>query len=102
MFERNRPAAAFGGSFRIALNAPPYGRRRATLQPPPKAENNGLRKEKDRVRATPPLTSGTSGPGRVVPFCSAPVVNFHSALDTRRMAVTNTEYVAFQKIKKAA
>src|SRR5262250_1425166 len=35
---RDRPAAAFGGSWSLALNAPPYGRRRARLQPPPKAE----------------------------------------------------------------
>ena len=30
---------------RFALNASPYGRRRATLQPPPKPENHGLTQE---------------------------------------------------------
>src|SRR5262245_56274153 len=37
--------ATFGGVFRVTLNAPPYGRRRVTLQPPPKAEDNGLKEE---------------------------------------------------------
>src|SRR4051812_34963854 len=37
---RRGRAAAFGDVFRVTLNAPPYGRRRVTLQPPPKAEDN--------------------------------------------------------------
>jgi hypothetical protein len=80
VFERNRPAAAFGGSFRVALNAPPYGRLRATLQPPPKAENNGLRKEQSPGNTTVNKRHLPTWQGG--PFCSAPVVNFHSALDT--------------------
>ena len=49
--ERSRPAVAnplsrpsgspgFGGGFRCALNAPPYGHRRAPLQPPPNSRGN--------------------------------------------------------------
>ena len=33
----------FGGGFHSALNAPPYGRRRAPLQPPPNHMETGLR-----------------------------------------------------------
>ena len=56
-------AGWFGGGFRSALSAPPYGRRRAPLQPPQTSES-------------PPEQLS------VVPFCSAPVETLHSALDT--------------------
>jgi hypothetical protein len=81
VFERGRRAHAFGGGFRVALGAPPYRRRRATLQPPQKQKTNGLRQETSPDNGRLPLTAETDCVGGVVPFCSAAVVNFHSALD---------------------
>src|SRR3974390_1077834 len=76
---RSRPTIAchpagtppdFGGGFRSALNAPPYGRRRAPLQPPQKTKKQ---RPKDKEE--------------VIPFSSVAVGTFHSALDTWQSAI---------------
>jgi len=57
-------------AFRCALSAPPYGRRRAPLQPPPNSEGNEHIKQE------------------VVPFCSDAVGNYYSALDIGKLPLS--------------